>query len=79
MRFHPPSGEPVPFHRLHGVTNCFWVSALSAKSDVIPGQNVLSDRPPLAGSRAIIVSRYSIRTARAWLDAYRSLAGTSAG
>jgi hypothetical protein len=58
------------------------VPALSDKTDVITGQNVLSDPAAArrfgAPPRAVIESRYSIR-ARAWLDAYRSLAGTSAG
>jgi len=59
------------------------VPALSDKTDVIPGQNVLSDpaaaRRCGAAPRAVIESRYSIRTARAWLDAYRSLRGATAG
>jgi hypothetical protein len=65
------------------VTHCFWVPALSDKTDVIPGQNVLSDPAAArrfgAAPRAVIESRYSIRTARAWLDAYRSLRGATVG
>jgi hypothetical protein len=56
---------------------------LSDKTDVIPGQNVLSDPAAArrfgAAPRAVIESRYSIRTARAWLDAYRSLRGATVG